>query len=117
MKIIAKTKAVLFTNKAETMVEVTVAFLVLSIVMALFAQGMRFANKAETFALDRSRNSDSALKDLLDTAINGTGKAYGGTVTYDNLNGNSDDLLKYRIYTVPAADGGDNFVYYVFDSN
>ena len=38
MKIIAKTKAVLFSNKAETMVEVTVAFMVLSIIMALFAQ-------------------------------------------------------------------------------
>lgn len=116
MKIIAKTKAVLFTNKAETMVEVTVAFLVLSIVMALFAQGMRFANKAETFALDRSRNSDSALKDLLDTAINGSGPAVGGNVSYEKLDHN-DDMLKLRIYTVPAADGGDNFVYYVFDAN
>ena len=33
MKLIAKTKAVLMQNKAETMVEVIVAFAVLSIIM------------------------------------------------------------------------------------
>ena len=116
MKIIAKTTAVLFTNKAESMVEVTVAFLVLTIVLTLFAQGMRFANKAETFAVDRSRDSDYALKDLLDSAINSDGGASGGSVYYDNLDGNPD-MLKFKIYTVSSPDGGDNFVYYVFDAN
>lgn len=116
MKILAKTRAALFCNKAETMVEVTVAFLVLTIVMALFAEGMRFSNRAEKFAIDRSRDSDSALKGLLDTAVNGSGPATGGNTSIEKLDG-KDDMLKLRIYTVPSADGGDNFVYYVFDAN
>lgn len=115
MKIIAKTKEVLFTNKAETMVEVTVAFLVLTIVLMLFSQGMAFSNRAEKFAMDRSKDSDSAFHNLLDAAINSEGTAYGGTVKIDKLDGK--DILKYRLYTVPSADGGDNFVYYVFNAN
>ena len=51
MKIIAKTKEVLFANKAESMAEVVVAFMVLTIVMALFAQGMKFSNNAERYAI------------------------------------------------------------------
>lgn len=116
MKILAKTRAALFCNKAETMVEVTVAFLVLSIVMVLFSQGMRFANRAENYAIDRSRDSDSALKELLDTAINSDGGASGGSSTDEDLDGKSG-MLKLKVYTVHSADGGDNFVYYVFDAD
>ena len=53
MKIIAKTKAILLANKAETMAEVIIAFVVLSLVMALFAQGLRYATSAEKYAKDK----------------------------------------------------------------
>ncbi len=114
MKIIAKTKAVLFSNKAETMVEVTVAFMVLSIIMALFAQGMSFAHKAENYAIDRSRDTDKAFKDLLDTAINSAGSFEVDSTTNVSLYG-KDDCLKLKRYRKP--DGSEIIVFYVFDAN
>ena len=114
MKIIAKTKAVLFSNKAETMVEVTVAFLVLSIVMALFVQGMSFAHKAENYAIDKSRVTDKAFKDLLDTAINSSGSFVVDTDEKVSIYQKSD-CLRLKRYTKP--DGADVIVFYVFDVN
>ena len=115
MKMIPKTKALLLSNKAESMAEVVVAFLVLSIVMSLFAQGMKFSQTAERYAIDRSRFSDKAMKDMLDTAINGTGNAEPGPVSQEELNGSP--LLKLRYYRVPGEGGGDYCVYYVYDAN
>ena len=114
MKIIVKTKEALSSNKAETMVEVTVAFLVLSIIMALFAQGMNFANKAENYAIDRSRDGDKAFKELLDTAINSTGSFEVNSSTTVSLSG-KDDCLKLKKYC--KAEGSDIIVFYVFDAN
>ena len=45
------------------------AFMVLTIVLALFAQGMRFAQTAENYAVERSRDSDSAMKEMLKAMI------------------------------------------------
>lgn len=116
MKMIPKTKALLLANKAESISEVTVAFMVLTIVMTLFAQGMKFAHTAENYAIERSRDSDNAMKDMLDTAINGTGKATPGPVSPEELDG-IPNLLKLRIYTVPGEGGSDFCVYYVYDAN
>ena len=116
MKIIAKTKRELLTNKAESMIEVVVAFLVLSIVMALFAQGMSFSNRAENYAVDRARDSDKAMKSLLDTVISGSGGALSGTSSNESLD-DQPNMLKLRIYTVTTEDGGDNCIYYVYDAN
>ena len=113
MRIIAKTKEALISNKAETMVEVTVAFLVLSIIMALFAQGMNFANRAETFAIDKSRDSDKAFRELLDTAINSSGSFEVNSSTTVSLTG-KDDCLKLKRYS--KAEGSEIIVFYVFDA-
>ena len=117
MKIIAKTKEALFANKAESMTEVVVAFMVLTIVMSLFAQGMKFSNTAERYAVDRTRDSDSAMRTLLDTVISNGGDAEDGSGTSnESLNGQAD-MLKLKMYIVTPEGGGDNFVYYVYDAN
>lgn len=116
MKIIAKTKEAIFTNKAESMAEVVVAFMVLTIVMALFAQGMKFSNNAERYAVDRTRDSDSAMKTLLDTVISGGGSVGNGGSFKDSLAG-QPDMLKGQMYIVQPEGGGDNCIYYVYDAD
>ena len=116
MKIIAKTKEALFANKAESMAEVVVAFMVLTIVMSLFAQGMKFSNTAERYAVDRTRDSDSAMKELLDTVISNGGDAGGGGTSSESLDGQVG-MLKLKMYIVTPDGGGDNCVYYVYDAD
>lgn len=116
MKMIAKTKEILLEQKAESMIEVIVAFLVLSIIMVLFAQGISFSNRAESYAIGRSRDSDSAMKELMDSIVTGSGSAVGGTVHHESLDGQANKL-KLRMYTVTPSGGGDNFIYYVFDAD
>jgi hypothetical protein len=114
MKIIAKTKRELLANKAESMAEVVVAFLVLTIVMTLFAQGISFSNRAEKYAVDRTRDSDKAMKDLLDTVIANHGDADDGSTIKESLNG-QPNMLKLKLYIVST--GGDNCIYYVYDAD
>ena len=116
MKIIAKTKRELLTNKAESMAEVVVAFLVLTIVLTLFAQGISFSNRAEKYALDRTRDSDSAMRELLDTVISNGGDADDEGTSKEALNGQAN-MLKLKMYIVTPEGGGDNCVYYVYDAD
>lgn len=116
MKMIPKTKALLLVNKAESMAEVTVAFMVLTIVLTLFAQGMRFAQTAENYAIDRSRDSDKAMKEMLDRAILDSGNADSGYTELVKFDGH-DNLLKLTIYSVTPDGGGDNCIYFVYDAN
>lgn len=125
MKLIAKTKKILLATKAETMSEVLVAFLVLSIILVLFAQGIRFATAAEGFAVEKTKDSDKAMQALLDTVVSNPDKQ-SGVNTYDeewNCQGDGNyaikDDLKLTRYKVTLTDGGDSnvFYYYVFDAD
>jgi hypothetical protein len=98
------------------MAEVVVAFMVLTIVMSLFAQGMKFSNNAERYAVDRTKDCDSAMKDLLDTVTSNGGGAHAGSPQNDELDG-QPDLLKYRIYSAQTNGGGDNCIYCVYDAD
>ena len=112
MKIVPKTKLALLTNKAESMAEVTVAFMVLSIVITLFAQGLNYANRAENYAIDRSQDSDKAFRELLDTAINSSGSFSVVSDTTEKIDG--QNLLKLKGYKKPY--GSDYIFFYVFDA-
>ena len=116
MKMIPKTKEALLTNKAESMAEVVVAFMVLTIVMSLFAQGMKFAQRAENFAIERARDSDKAMRTMLDAAINSAGAADSSVVEDVTLDG-QDDMLRLRFYSVTTEGGGDHCIYFVYDAN
>ena len=118
MKIIAKTKAVFADNKAETIMEVLVAFLVLTIVMVLFAQGISYANVAEMYALNNGKTSDDSLFELQKTISgnNGSAKIQNETPENFSLEGCSKDI-KLRQYCVVAPEGGETncCFYWVFD--
>ena len=75
MKILAKTKAKLLETKAESMAEVIVAFLVLSLVMALFAQGLRYATSVETYSKTNTENNDNSMIELQKTIAGKGGTA------------------------------------------
>ena len=121
MKIIAKTKAILISNIAETMIEVVVAFVVLSIVMVLFAQGIRFANAAEYYAIENGKACDQAMIDLQKTVTgHGSPELYVASTASENqtLDGKSN-MLKLTKYTKTNTAGGDVniYTYWVFDAN
>ena len=121
MKIIAKTKAVLFSNKAESMVEVIVAFVVLTIVMALFAQGMNFATSAEKYAIENTKANDAAILKLQKT-VSGVGNEANSvnTITDESrlkLNDKPNMLILTK-YSIVSGSGPSNvFNYFVFDAN
>ena len=61
MRRIIKTTSILRDNSGETIVEVTVAFTLLAIMLVIFSQGIAYATKAEVNA-SRSRNrADAAM--------------------------------------------------------
>lgn len=115
MKILAKTKAKLLETKAESMAEVIVAFLVLSLVMALFAQGLRYATSVETYSKTNTENNDNSMIELQKTLA---GKGGNASRPDDPLNrplASNNDALKLSQYFVVT--GHDTNVYWVFDAN
>ena len=123
MKIIAKTKAILLANKAETMAEVIIAFVVLSLVMALFAQGLRYATSAEKYAKDNSVAYDQSLLKLQKTlAKGGEGAAdiktenrslSADVSAFEDSSKNKLQLTQYGVKN--EGDSGWTF-YWVFDA-
>lgn len=116
MKIVAKTKAILICTKAESMAEVIVAFLVLTIIMVLFANGMQFAARAESYATDNTKSYDKAMREL-QRALAGETEDVGATKEKTEpvgLNG-YEGQLSLSLYSADLE--GDEAVcyYYVFD--
>lgn len=72
MKLIRKNINLLKDNKGETIVEVVVAFTVLSIMMVLFSQGIAYASRSSMMA-DKNRDSaDKAMTDLQKEKVSST---------------------------------------------
>lgn len=61
MRRIGKTGKILKNNSGETMVEVLVAFTLLSIILLLFAQGLAWATTAEARATKSRLGADRAM--------------------------------------------------------
>ena len=64
MRLTDKTKAILKDNSGETLVEVTVAFTLLSIMLLIFAQGLAYASRFEAIAADKRNGADKAMINL-----------------------------------------------------
>lgn len=64
MKLIRKNINPLEDNKGETIVEVVVAFTVLSIMMVLFSQGIAYASRIGIRADQNRDSADQAMMDL-----------------------------------------------------
>ena len=113
MKILAKTKANLLETKAESMAEVIVAFLVLSLVMALFAQGLRYATSVESYSKTNTVNNDNSMIELQKTLAEKGGNASRPEDPQNRPLANQDNALKLSQYFVVTDH--DTNVYWVFD--
>ena len=114
MKILAKTKAKLIETKAESMAEVVVAFLVLSLVMALFAQGLRYATSAEAYAKDNTVACDKSMIELQKTLAGKGGTAYRHDEPDNVALSSMNNALKLSCYSVTTDH--DTNIYWVFDA-
>ena len=75
MKMICKTRKILRDNKGESMVEVIVAFTLLSLMLVLFSEGMAWATNSEVQA---SANRDSADQAMIHLQQSLAGEASSG---------------------------------------
>ena len=106
MKLIRKTSLII-DNSGETMVEVLVAFTLLSIMLVIFSQGIAWASKSEMNATKNRNNADTAMKDLQhalaanDPGNSGTPVSVGdGTVTPHTYTYIYDGAVyQYTVYT------------------
>ena len=114
MKILAKTKVKLLETKAESMAEVIVAFLVLSLVMALFAQGLRYATSVEVYSKTNTENNDNSMIELQKTLAGKSGNASRPDVPKNVALSGKENALKLSCYYVFT--GHDANVYWVFDA-
>ena len=77
MKMIKKTAKLLRDTSGETMVEVLVAFTLLTIVMLVFSQGLASATTSEVTAKNNRDNADNAMISLQKKLISSTPRTSG----------------------------------------
>ena len=109
MRCIYKKGSILTDNSGETMVEVLVAFTMLSIMLVIFSQGLTWASKSEVQASKSRNNSDAAMKAFQTMCARGeksttpvpglqsplSGRLRRGTYTYTGDNGRTYSFLYY----------------------
>ena len=103
MKLIRKTSSIFGNNSGETMVEVLVAFTLLSIMLVIFSEGIAWATNSESRATQRRSGADLAMKTLQhDLAAGNPGQAgnvesFGtGTITAHTY---TYGEYQYTVYT------------------
>lgn len=115
MRLIKKNYRIIADNAGETMVEVIVAFALLSIMLLLFTQGIAGATRSEYYAQKSRTSADVAMRALNEYIVtnNIDNENYSCSITVDvkekQLGGG---WLKYE-YVVTVDD--DSYVYYKYD--
>lgn len=115
MRLIRKNNRIIADNSGETMVEVIVAFALLSIMLLLFSQGIAGATRSEYYAVKSRTSADIAMRALHEyKATNNIDSSnYSCPVTVDVEEKQLDGgWLKYE-YAVTVD--GDTYVYYEYD--
>lgn len=108
MKCIRKTAIIIKDNFGETMVEVLVAFTLLSIMLVLFAQGITFATRSEVNASKSRLGADQAMTQVHDSIASRTASS-----PYDRqVKGYFNDRIKQVTYTYTVDGQTYTYVYY-----
>ena len=107
MRRINKTTGILRDNSGETIVEVLVAFTLLSIIMLTFSQGIAFATKAESKAGENRKNADLAMCDFQQQLAAGQRDPYPVQVT-----GVFNDRIKVEAITVNVDEQPYTYAFY-----
>ena len=114
MKLINKTKGLFLNNSGETMVEVIVAFTLLSIMLVVFAQGLAWATKTEVNATTSRETADQAMGKLCSTLA---GHPTIGVTKSDEILGGPYSVGNGTIncYEYTVVVNGERMTYRVFE--
>ena len=83
MKLIKKTTGLFRDTSGETMVEVLVAFTLLSIMLIVFSQGLASATSSEANAKKNRDNADSTMIELQKKLVSDTPTVSSGNITVE----------------------------------
>ena len=108
MKIVRKTASILRNNSGETIVEVLVAFVVLSIMLLIFTEGIQMATRTEVRADQSRKGADEAMEDIQNKIANDYAFTNAGTPI---VVGSGDDAGTIVPYTYTTSDGYTYVVY------
>ena len=107
MKRIAKLYKVIKDNSGETMVEVLVAFTLLTIMLIIFAQGIAIATNTELNANKSRIGADEAMKNAQDYMAESDPNRQ-----YDQVQGYFDDRIKRMSYSYTVDGETYTYVFY-----
>ncbi|MCR5384035.1 MAG: hypothetical protein K6E72_05335 [Saccharofermentans sp.] len=117
MKMIRKMKDILKERSGETIVEVMVAFILLSIMMVIFSQSLASATTAEVNASKSRNNADTSLIDLKKKLASDSPTSDEGNIKVSEKN--RVDVGTGSIKTYAYTVNGNTYIVYmpVTDSN
>ena len=107
MKCLIKTRRLLRDNSGETMVEVLVAFTLLSIMLVIFSQGIAYATRAEVRASKTREGADQAMADLQQKLASGYRDS-----GYTQITGIFEGRIKVETYPITVDGNTYTYVYY-----
>ena len=100
-------------NSGETIVEVIVAFALLSIMLVLFSQGLAAASRSDMKAMETRGVADKAMLKLqqtkVDTGVTQPNKAQAAEV--DN------NLIYRQVYEIIDEQTGEKYIYVVYSAD
>jgi len=111
MRCIYKRGRIITDNSGETMVEVLVAFTLLSIMLVIFSQGLAWATRSEVQASRSRNNADEGMK-AFQTMYATEAKS---TVPVTGLQGPLNGRLRRGTYSYTASDG-QQYIYTYYES-
>ncbi|MBR1797501.1 MAG: prepilin-type N-terminal cleavage/methylation domain-containing protein [Clostridiales bacterium] len=113
MRRISKTGSIISDNKGETMVEVIVAFTLLSIMLVVFSEGISWATKSEVNANKSRTGADNAMIALQQKLA---GKSPEDVIKSSESNGSVEvGGTTVSRYTYTVTIDGNTYTYVVYE--
>ena len=115
--VLKRIKTILKDNSGESIAEVLVAFIVLTIMMVLFARGLGYATNSQTNAKESRVSADSSMKSLQKqlTSATPTSDGNGFTIYRKDPMSNAVEGGTYSVtpYTYTDSTSGNTYVVFM----
>ena len=98
-------------NRGETIVEVIVAFALLSIMLVLFSQGLAAASRSDMKAMETRTAADKAMPTLTQKKLDSSVTTYKAQVTEVDNN-----LIYRQVYPITDEQTGEIYTYVVYST-
>ena len=99
-------------NRGETIVEVIVAFALLSSMLVLFSQGLAAASRSDMKAMETRAEADKAMLKLQQTKVN-TGITQPNKAQAAEIDNN---LIYRQVYEIIDEQTGEKYTYVVYSA-